>query len=84
VAYHNPRTCTARRGIIGRMAKKKPHRSKDRHKPRKMVAVHPALHAQVAQLAGTHGRQITAEVREALRNHLRAHGVEPVRPAGED
>jgi hypothetical protein len=37
------------------MAKKKPHRSKDRHKPRKMVAVHPAL-----------------------------HGVEPVRPAGED
>ncbi len=73
------------------MAKKKPKpmnstapRSQDRHKARKSVSVHPALHAQMKQLARRHDRPVQWEFRRAIAEYLQKNGITPAMPDDEE
>jgi hypothetical protein len=79
-----------------RMAKKKPKpppspttegdpvptlEKKDRHKPRRTLAIPPEMYAAFAVLAKRNGRPILWEARRALIDHLKKNGLWPYDPA---
>lgn len=54
--------------------KKKPGRprSKDRHKPRKMLPISPELHARLSRIAEANFRPVAWELDRAIKSHLEA------------
>jgi hypothetical protein len=54
----------------------------DRHKLRKMLALPPRLHAQLAALAEQNSRPLSWEVRRILEQALRDAGLWPPPPEG--
>ena len=62
------------------MAKKPDDRSKDRHKPRRMIAFPPKLYEQLAALAAQEDRPIQWEAHRIIRQALEAAGLWPPPP----